>query len=248
MAFADIQVGIPSMLLCIEMFLFSLLHIIAFPWRPYDIRRNPDPAVYYRGGVGGWRALMDAFNPWDIIKASARGFRWLFVGRRHRPDGSSQETTLENIKAGGPTNPLSGGAEDGRDGRPAFKRQDSDSNEDQARLLSNAQDVPNTNEPSARPFRDASPHSNFQKEVNRYDDESDYHTVPDPEESTYEGQQYSGVIATRFPETSYDPREYTTPSPVGTPSGVRPPARLPGDEADLGYHGDTGGMQEGERR
>ena len=235
------------MLLCIEMFLFSLLHIIAFPSRPYDIRRNPDPAAKYEGGVGGWRAFRDAFNPWDIIKASARGFRWLFVGRRRRAD----DTKLENIiKTGGPTKPLSGsfgGAQDGRDGRPAYTRQDSDNNEDQAGLLSNVQDIPIINEPSAKPFRDESPHPKFQKVENPYGDEPDYHTVPYPEESTYEGQQYSGVITTPFPDTSYRPGEYTTPSQVDTQSGARPPVRFD-DEADLGYHGDAGGMQEGKRR
>ena len=32
---------------------------------------------------------MDSFNPWDVVKASARGFRWLFVGRKHRHQDSS---------------------------------------------------------------------------------------------------------------------------------------------------------------
>jgi len=236
------------MLLCIEMFFFSLLHIVAFPWRRYDIRRNPDPAAYYQGGFGGWYALMEAFNPWDIIKASARGFRWLFVGRRHRADtdSSPEETKLENIETGRrPMNPMPsgfGGAQDGRDGRPPFMRQDSDNNEDHARLLSNAQDVPTTNLRTASPFRDSSPDSKFQKETGSYGDETDYHAAPYPRESMYD-QQYSGVV-TRFPETSYDNDVYTPPSPIDTPPpGVRPPARLPDDEADLGYHG-TGTRRE----
>jgi hypothetical protein len=249
------------MLLSIEMFLFSLLHIIAFPWRKYDIRQNSDPAVYYRGGFGGWRAFMDAFNPWDIIKASARGFRWLFVGRRHRAEDSIslEETKPENIETGGrernsrfggPKIPLSGsfgGAQDGRDGRPVFMRQDSDNNEDHARLLNNAQEVPAINVRTASPFRDVSPDSKFQKEdENPYGDESRFHSVPYPGESMYEGQQYSDVT-TRFQETSYDSGVYTPPSPVGTPPRVRPAARLPDDEVDLGYHG-TGEMKEGKGR
>ena len=202
---------------------------------------------------------MDAFNPWDIIKASARGFRWLFVGRRHRADTASspEETKLENIETGGrernsrfgpssgPPNPLPSGYGVAQDGRPGFRRQDSNNNEDHARLLSNVQDVPSINVRTASPFRDSSPDSRFQKEAGPYVDESDYHAVPYPRESMYVGQQYSGVT-TRFPETSYDSGVYTPPSPIDTPPGVRPAARLPDYEADLGYHG-TGGRQESKK-
>lgn len=248
------------------MFLFSLLHIIAFSWKEYDIRHNPDPAVYYQGGPGGWRALMEAFNPWDIIKASARGFRWLFIGRRHRANDniSPDETKLENIETSGrernsrfgpsvgPTIPLPGsfgGGQDERDERPAYRRQNSDNNEDHARLLSNAQDVPTINVRSASPFSDMNPSSEFQKEENPYGDEPDYRSVPYHRERMYEGQQQYSGVTTRFPETSYDAGVYTPPSPVETPPpGVRPPLRLTDDEADIGYHGAAEVMQEGKRR
>ena len=244
------------MLLCIEMFFFSLLHIVAFPWRIYDISKNPDPAVYYRGGFGGWRALAEAFNPWDIIKASARGFRWLFVGRRHRTDDASyqESTKMKNLEVGrtsrfgsssGSTIPLPAtfdGAGDGRDGRPEFRRQDSDNIEDHAGLLSNAQGVPTINVRSPSPFRDASPDSRFQKEESPYEAESGYHAVPYPRESMHGGPQY-GEATARFPD-AYEGRVYTPPSPVDTPPGERPAARLPDEETDLGYHG-AGGVQGG---
>jgi hypothetical protein len=37
----------------------------------------------------GMMALLDAFNPWDMVKASARGFRWLFIGVKNRELDSS---------------------------------------------------------------------------------------------------------------------------------------------------------------
>lgn len=37
----------------------------------------------------GWKAIRDAFNPMDFIRASARGFRWLFVGARKRHEDPS---------------------------------------------------------------------------------------------------------------------------------------------------------------
>jgi hypothetical protein len=88
------------MLLTIEMTIFAIMHHFAFPWKPYDIRNSPDPSARYQGGTLGWRALVDAFNPWDIIKASARGFRWLFVGVKQREtDISYKEPGMNNAIA-----------------------------------------------------------------------------------------------------------------------------------------------------
>jgi len=131
----DIHVGIPSLLLCIEMALFAILHLWAFPYRhpyanaaelakhkalsatnpstlnntlngddlenvsridldttPIQGTKNRKPTGYakeqppYEGGTLGIKALIDALNPWDIIKATGRGFRWLFVGVKKRND------------------------------------------------------------------------------------------------------------------------------------------------------------------
>ncbi|KAF2718062.1 DUF300-domain-containing protein [Polychaeton citri CBS 116435] len=100
--YQDIKVGIPAVLLCIEMAIFAVMHFFSFSWKPYNIKRfSTDPTLApgagysgslptkYQGGKFGLKALADAFNPWDIIKASARGFRWLFVGARHRHTDSS---------------------------------------------------------------------------------------------------------------------------------------------------------------
>lgn len=122
MFYPDISIGIPALLLCVEMAIFAVLHIWAFPVRPYKLpgafsKSNPrdSAASYeqgagmadisgsgfsgtpqYHGGILGWRAMVDAFNPWDIIKATARGFRWLFVGARHRKEDSSYQHNMQN--------------------------------------------------------------------------------------------------------------------------------------------------------
>lgn len=104
----DIKVGIPAMLLCIEMAIFSVFHLWAFPWQVYDVRRSqivaaesapgffPDPKTAYQGGPLGLKALADAFNPWDIIKNVGRGFRWLWVGRKVRHQDISYKTPSAN--------------------------------------------------------------------------------------------------------------------------------------------------------
>ena len=89
LSYPDIKVGIPSTLLCIEMAIFAVLHIFAFSWRPYVNKGASGPEMQYRGGFLGFKAYIDAWNPLDIIKASARGFRWLFVGSRRRFDDPS---------------------------------------------------------------------------------------------------------------------------------------------------------------
>jgi hypothetical protein len=109
LAYPDLKVGIPSLLLCIEMAIFAFLHLFAFPWRPYSSNAAPkdyprlssvsgEPSKNTRGekqgGLMGWRALVDAMNPWDLVKAFARSMRWLFVGRKHRENDSSYNRNL----------------------------------------------------------------------------------------------------------------------------------------------------------
>ena len=97
------------------MAIFAVLHIWAFPYAPYRVDAKvayyplPDGAMgdmtrrenarYPRsqGGTLGWRALLDAANPWDIIKAFGRGMRWLFVGAKHRHEDVSYQTARKNL-------------------------------------------------------------------------------------------------------------------------------------------------------
>jgi len=86
----DIKVGIPSFLLCVEMAFFAFFHLFAFSWRDYTKAYHQEMAAGngtppdYKGGFLGIKAIAEAANPWDIIKAVARAGRWLFVGRRKR--------------------------------------------------------------------------------------------------------------------------------------------------------------------
>ena len=89
------------MLLTLEMAIFAVLHLWSFPWRkPYSLKNHSFNAVtapgsgfsgtaHYKGGPLGIYAFADACNPWDIVKASARGVRWLVKGRRYRQEDAS---------------------------------------------------------------------------------------------------------------------------------------------------------------
>lgn len=152
LSFQDIKIGIPSVILVMEMFLFSILHIFAYPWKPYSLAQNPAAleSEDYQGGSFGVKAFVDAFNPWDIVKASARGARWMFVGVRKRHlDESYQAAKLgpDDASTGymGATYAMSGDVSaNPRHGRAGTKE------EDRAGLLMDAQapgSVPRTTGP-----------------------------------------------------------------------------------------------------
>jgi hypothetical protein len=147
----DLRIGIPSMLTCVEMAIFAILHLFAFPWKPYDLKNQSpldttidgysvQPKNYASGPA---RALLDALNPWDIIKACGRGFRWLFYGSRHRTKDSSYQTKLEPVA----TNPSYSGPTLAGNGEPvnaptAAKKYEGFADSDTTGLLSDAQANP----------------------------------------------------------------------------------------------------------
>lgn len=107
LAYPDLKIGIPNLLLCIEMAIFSILHLFAFPWKPYASNATPvkypsspdgglQPIGPKQGGPLGLMAFADAMNPWDLVKAFARGMRWLFVGVKHREADSSYKQASYN--------------------------------------------------------------------------------------------------------------------------------------------------------
>jgi hypothetical protein len=116
-AYPDLKVGIPSLLLCIEMAIFSILHLFAFPYKPYSsgvvhgTYPTPDgPKMnelgVKQGGFMGLKALGDAMNPWDLVKGFARGMRWLFVGRKNRENDTSYKATSFDINNPGNENDM----------------------------------------------------------------------------------------------------------------------------------------------
>ena len=166
------------MLLCIEMAMFSIFHLWAFPWTVYDINRSnivasesapgflPDPKTAYQGGKFGEQALMEAFNPWDLIKAVGRGFRWAAVGRRRRMEDISYKTSqgvgLEPTRNQFTAfDSMNGGGVDDQHGTAYYNDPSPpkhlDANEDKHRLLANAQSNPTSDFPrpmSRHPPRD----------------------------------------------------------------------------------------------
>ncbi|KAI5857952.1 organic solute transporter Ostalpha-domain-containing protein [Tricharina praecox] len=83
----DISIGFNALLVCFEMIIFSILHLFAFPYAPYQVaspEAAPGAFPVDTPGTSAWKAIVDAFNPFDIIKAFLRGMKWCLVGVRKR--------------------------------------------------------------------------------------------------------------------------------------------------------------------
>lgn len=262
------------MLLCIEMAVFSVFHLWAFSWKVYDVRCSqivasesaagffPDPKTAYRGGRFGSKALMDAFNPWDIIKAVGRGFKWFLVGRKTRMNdisykSSAQGTSLEPTRnqitafetgdhsfddASGPPYPF---VEAGKPGR--YKQLPKE--EDSDRLLAHAQSNPQAPYPRAM---ERLPHRNAGSDIGVmgvYDPPTPRAT-PNPTGATTRhsdlGQEY-GIADERSLEEQdtgyYGAKGRATPVPPPDPQPLGPP----GGRSDENEWNMWAGVQEDER-
>ncbi|KAL4890094.1 organic solute transporter Ostalpha-domain-containing protein [Aspergillus ambiguus] len=134
---SDLRVGLPNLLISIEMAIFAVLHLWAFAWKPYSLEKGgflENNKGTYQGGRFGFKALLDALNPVDLVKAIGRSFRWLFVGRKKRMLDPSYQTPTEaiglnpadpnstayegagNVMAGGRTGHYSSAPEDQEEG------------------------------------------------------------------------------------------------------------------------------------
>ncbi|KAI2624279.1 DUF300-domain-containing protein [Hypoxylon sp. NC1633] len=130
LSYPDLKVGIPSLMLCVEMALFGILHLWAFPFAPYVQNAKtsfypvPDPSMGVpprenehgpkMGGFLGLKAFGDALNLWDVIKAFGRGMRWLFVGVKHRRQDSSYQTKSDDVDTSYPMKPYGAGRAGGK--------------------------------------------------------------------------------------------------------------------------------------
>ncbi|KAJ5223534.1 hypothetical protein N7468_008076 [Penicillium chermesinum] len=158
MAMNDLKYGIGELLLNIEMFIFSIMHLWAFPWRPYVISSSESEVTdfygagksSYEGGKWGVRALVDAMNPLDLFKAIGRSVRWVFVGRKRRTEDISYRQHNETI--GLQTSGVDGTAYQGPAGSMSGGRYGMAPDEEDAILLANAQSNPEASHLGTSPY------------------------------------------------------------------------------------------------
>ena len=96
---SDLRIGIPCILICVELPMFAILRSWAFPWKPYEICGLPkQSALHYARRPS--QALLEAIYPWNYVNATARGLWWLFYGLHFRTDDSSYYTQPKPVISG----------------------------------------------------------------------------------------------------------------------------------------------------
>ncbi|KAE8446497.1 hypothetical protein EG329_011960 [Mollisiaceae sp. DMI_Dod_QoI] len=93
LAYPDIKIGIPTLMLTFELFIMSIFHQFAFPWQPYSVL-EPHTGDN-QGGYLGWKAFGDALNGWDMVKALGRTLQLIFR-KKERREGEYEEVGRDN--------------------------------------------------------------------------------------------------------------------------------------------------------
>ena len=219
----DIKVGIPALLLCIEMAFFSIFHIWSFSWKSYTLGSSQQMSEVvagenvgkgsYQGGFLGLKAIFDAFNVWDMLKATGRSARWLFKGRKTRHADASyslnrKDTDQSDFSARGQNlstfNNASGAAK-----LPPYN---GGGDEEDANLLANSQHMSTSRPPNFQTegHYDSNNASDIGLATSSYDDkfsrrnESPSRQRPTPPAyQSYRGaggEQESGVVGLPYPD------------------------------------------------
>jgi Organic solute transporter Ostalpha len=79
LTYADLNIGIRNMVVCVEMVPFSLFFHYAYSYRPYVVRSDPVSGMgrnlVYKGGFLGIKAWMQVWNPREMLQAIAFAFQ-----------------------------------------------------------------------------------------------------------------------------------------------------------------------------
>lgn len=96
----DLRICLAPTCACVEMAFIAILHLFAYRSNVYKPARQQQSELVYQGGMLGWRATVDAMNPWDLVKATGRGMRWLVTGWRTREQDMSYRSIQINAPSG----------------------------------------------------------------------------------------------------------------------------------------------------
>ncbi|KAJ5833692.1 hypothetical protein N7474_002003 [Penicillium riverlandense] len=223
----DLKYALPELLINIEMAFFGVLHLWAFSFRQYATNPAGEVSDYYgngkvsyEGGKFGVKALIDAMNPFDLIAAIGRGFRWLFVGRKNRKLDPSYRRPHETIDE--PTElstAYEGAGTDMPGGRTG--RYGSAPDEEGEILLSHAQPNPEGDHLGASSYP-------YELDAGLHDLSGRYYGqgASPYDESEPHNPEYPGTATNPYPDDG--PLREQAPMPI--PDPYRPPAPYPENE------------------
>lgn len=230
-ALSDLKHGLPELLINIEMFIFAIVHLWSFPYKPYVISNQAaeitdfygNGKASYQGGAFGVKALIDAMNPLDLFKAIGRGARWVFVGRKNRLQDPSyrphhesiglQPTESGVISQGTEYESPNGTIAGGRTGRYAGSPY-----EEGEVLLAHPQPNPESGYTDSSPWIDE-PDEDLHRQSGRF-----YHSHPSPYDyADHPDAAYSSHVAPANPYPDDAPLQEQVPMPMPDPFQPPPP-------------------------
>lgn len=168
----------------------------------------------YKGGFLGHKAILEAFNGWDILKATGRSAKWLFKGRKTRHTDASYNLNRKNTddsdfgaqgqKLGTMDNQTAytGGATT----LPPYA---SFEGEENANLLANSQSMPVSHPPTfqTEEHYGSNNASDIGLATSNYDDKHNRRYDPSPNRHPFApysgstGGQETGVTALPYPDS-----------------------------------------------
>jgi len=209
------------------------------------------PKARTRGGFLGYKAIFEAFNGWDMLKATGRSARWLFKGRKSRHDDSSYSLNRKNTDGsdfetqGQKLNTLSNqpGYTGGVTKLPPYN---SGVDEEGANLLANSQSMPTSHPPQfqTQGGYESNNVSDIGLASSSYDDKYNGRYDPpqqrppqqsyQPYQSSIAGQE-SGVVTAPYPDSRLGAQSN---SHQGGPGQIyMPPPRSPDPSLNRGPDG-----------
>ncbi|KAJ5104459.1 hypothetical protein NUU61_001806 [Penicillium alfredii] len=225
----DLKTGLPELMINIEMAIFAILHLWAFSWKPYATANQVGDVtdfygngkVAYHGGHLGLKALVDAMNPLDLLKAIGRSFRWLFVGRKTRMADSSYLAHHESINLQPADGSMHGTAYNGAGTPMAVGRTGRygvTPNEDGEVLLAHAQPTPETAYLGTSPYAEEFDES-IHGPPGRF-----YRRSPSPyQDPDVRGPHYPPLVESSQPYPADGPLREQAPMPIPDPYQPPPP-------------------------
>jgi hypothetical protein len=66
LTFADLNIGIPALIICLQNVPLAFFFHFAYPYKPYIL--TPESNGRYRGGFCGWRGWVSIFNPMEVVR------------------------------------------------------------------------------------------------------------------------------------------------------------------------------------
>jgi hypothetical protein len=72
LTFADVNIGIPALIICLQNVPLAIFFHYAYPVTPYIV--TAESGAEYQGGFCGWRGWVSIFNPMEV----GRGFIFAF--------------------------------------------------------------------------------------------------------------------------------------------------------------------------